>query len=1352
MTAFRSSQWIRLYSKFSRRLGTQSRRIALGVERLEDRCTPSVASLAALPLTFEANVGQADPSVQYLAHGSGYNLALTDQGATLDLSNGNQADALTLQLVGGNATPSLVGLNSQSGVANYLIGDDASQWRTNVPLFGQVEYQQVYPGVDMVFYGNSQQQLEYDLDLAPGADPSQVRLRFTGQQGLEVDGQGDLIVHLAGGDVVQQAPVVYQTAADGSRTPAAGRYVVNDDRTVGVVLGGYDTARALVIDPVIGYSTYFGGGGGAGDFGDGIATDASGNVYVTGTTSSTNFPTSNSFQGANHGISNAFVFKLNAFGALVYSTYLGGSSYDDGNAIAVDSSGDAYIAGDTHSMNFPTAHAAQAAFGGNTDAFLAKLTPSGNALVYSTFLGGSNSDIAHGVAVDGSGNAYVSGFTLSTDFPTVNPYQSSNHGSSDAFVTKFNASGGLVYSTYLGGSSPETTISFPNSSAPAIAVDASGDAYVAGTTNSSNFPIAGSPYQSNKRGFFNVFVTKLNPSGSALIYSTYVGGTGDDEADGIAVDGAGDAYITGLTTSTDFPTVNAAQGSMGGGSNDAFVFKLNASGSALLYSTYLGGSDADRGAAVAVDGAGDAFVVGQTRSTDFPTVRPVQAAYGGGGFDMGDAFATELSPSGSAFVFSTFLGGANDDRGAGVAVDSFGNADVTGSTASANFPTANAFQASLAGAGNAFVAKLIIDPITRGPLTYTVPSGVASSNLTLALNGGLVEVTENGEVVAARMLANTSAVQITGAANVPDALTIDNSGGLIPLPISFDGGAGGNNSVTITGTSAADSLALSPTSALLDSSEMISFSNVQSVTGLGAANDAAYLYDQPGVNTFLSTPAYSVLAGSGYNITVGGFGSIQATAGANASDSASLYDTVGGGVFVGRTDYSYLQIGARINQVVGFKSVLAGITSGLNDSASLIDPKGGASFTAYPGYSYLLGGGVSVTAQNFTQVKAYAPTGSADSAALLDNSGGGQFTGYPGYSYLQVGSFFNTAVGFAAVTAYAPSNSNDSATLIDNAGGGAFTGYFGYSFLINAGFSETAVNFPSVTAANQAGGNDSATLYDNVGGGSFAGGAAYGSQPASSRFVLGAYSNTALGFASVTAVDQVGRDPQAYLFGSAAPGVFEASPNSADFRTPDYHYFLVVSGFIDIQAFSRSGGDSAGLHDSPGDDIFSGAAADSYLKSAANNSDTYENDAVGFAHVYAYSTTGNDHAILTATGANNTFAGSQATSLLTGLNYSIQVSNFFDVNALNEGSPATAFLYDTLDNDVLSVLNTEALLYSTTHTGSNYIINVSSFDVSATATGMNDVEYGAMTSTTTTTNGFQQAQLGAQAPNQPAGR
>ncbi len=384
---------------------------------------------------------------------------------------------------------------------------------------------------------------------------------------------------------------------------------------------------------------------------------------------------------------------------LIYSTYLGGSAWDQGNGIAVDGAGNAYVTGVTRSTDFPTMNPLQPVNGGGNDAFVAKLNPTGSALVYSTYLGGSGEDDGYGIAVDSAGNAYVTGLTLSTDFPTINPLQPANGGGQDAFVTKINAAGSaLVYSTYLGGSG--------NDAAKSIAVDSAGNAYVTGITLSTNFPTMNPLQSANNGGGGDAFVAQLNPTGSTLIYSTYLGGSGEDVGEGVTVDGSGNACVTGFTSSHDFPTENPLQPANGtaGYSTTAFVTKINAAGSALVYSTYLGGSDYDEATGIAVDGAGNAYVTGLTFSHDFPTVNPLQ----GGNHGRGDAFVSKLNPTGSALVYSTYLGGNGEDYGQGIAVDSAGNAYVTGSTASLKyFPTTpGAFQRTCTGGACAFVSRL----------------------------------------------------------------------------------------------------------------------------------------------------------------------------------------------------------------------------------------------------------------------------------------------------------------------------------------------------------------------------------------------------------------------------------------------------------------------------------------------------------------------------------------------------------------------------------------------------------------------------------------------------------------------
>ena len=677
-----------------------------------------------LPLSFEPNEGQTNSQVAFLSRGRGYTLFLTATEAVLSLSSPQssqraqrmtpnflsassassavndpnlQSTVLRMKLVGANPSPRATGLEELPGKSHYFIGNDPAKWRTNVPTYAKVKYEDVYPGVDLVYYGN-QGQLEYDLIVAPGSDPGAIHLAFGGLpfgggDELEIDVQGDLVLHAGGSQIRLQKPLVYQET-DGIRQEISAAYVLNARRQVGFEVGTYDADKPLIIDPVLSYSTYLGGT--AIDRGFGIAVDGAGNAYVTGGSSSINFPVSNPFQAFfPGGAVDAFVTKLNATGsALVYSTYLGGEGDEQGNDIEVDASGNAYVTGQTDSTDFPTAGPIQVVNRGLSDAFVTKLNAAGDDLVYSTYLGGSSSDFGFGISLDDSGNAYVTGQTDSTDFPTALPIQSANGALGDAFVAKLNAAGNVLrYSTYLGGNG--------NDCGFRIAVDASGNAYVHGDTTSTNFPTA-NPFQSTRRGALDAFVTKLNEAANALVYSTYLGGNGNELGFGIAVDTSGNSYVTGVTDSSDFPTASPIQPAFGGGLADAFVTKLNAAGGALLYSTYLGGVATDAGFAIALDTSGNAYVVGLTDSRNFPTASPIQPANGGGD----DAFVTKLNAAGGALVYSTYLDGGGDDRSSDIAVDASGNAYVTGNTGSTDFPTANPFQPSNAGSENAFIAKL----------------------------------------------------------------------------------------------------------------------------------------------------------------------------------------------------------------------------------------------------------------------------------------------------------------------------------------------------------------------------------------------------------------------------------------------------------------------------------------------------------------------------------------------------------------------------------------------------------------------------------------------------------------------
>jgi Beta-propeller repeat len=684
-----------------------------------------------LPMGFEQNQGQIASKVQFVSRGGGAILFLTSNGAVLalnrrlskdeqhgaNLRTTTQQSATTsvVRLTFAGATPGAQagGLEPLPGKSNYFIGNDPAQWRTNVPSYAKVRYSDLYPGVDLVYYANHGQ-LEYDLVVAPGASPRSIRLSLQGADRFEIGANGDLVLHTAGGEVLQRRPVAYQETRNGRRRVEA-RYVPIGEREVRIAVGSYNEGEPLILDPVLDWSTYLGGNGN--DEGHGITIDGDGNVYVTGRMNSITFPVINSVPGsiqpANAGGDDAFVTKINAAGtAILYSTFLGGSGDDWGNGIAVDSAGNAYVTGQTTSTAFPrvSGGSIQSSSGGGQDAFVTKINPSGTAILYSTFLGGTDDDGGFGIAVDDAGDAYVTGYTSSATFPGISgsSIQSVNRGGfGDAFVTKINPVGtAILYSTFLGGAHFDA--------GQGIAVDGAGNAYVTGVTRSTTFPgVGGGSIQSTAGGGQDAFVTKINAVGTALLYSTFLGGSGDDHGFGIAVDGVGNAYVTGQTGSSRFPgtSSSAIQPQYGGDPADAFVAKINSAGNAIVYATYLGGSSEDVGYAIAVDAAGNAYVVGTTNSSDFPVTSgiAIQPVFGG---SNANAFVTKIATTGNAMAFSTYLGGSGGVVGLGIAVDGAGSAYVTGLTTFPNFPGASssAIQPVFGGGDrDAFVVKLRAD-------------------------------------------------------------------------------------------------------------------------------------------------------------------------------------------------------------------------------------------------------------------------------------------------------------------------------------------------------------------------------------------------------------------------------------------------------------------------------------------------------------------------------------------------------------------------------------------------------------------------------------------------------------------
>jgi len=642
----------------------------------------------AIPLFFIANRGQAPRPVQFMATASGLTAYFLRDEVLLRTAGAS----VHVRFEGASAL-AVEGAEPLPAKANFLTGR-SSQWRLQVPTFREVVYRDLYPGVDMVYRGSGHE-LKSEFVVAPGADPTGIRVRYENAGALWIEGDGALVIPVAGLNLRERAPLIYQER-DGSRCAVEGRFELAGDGAVGFVLGAYDATRPLIIDPVLSYSTLLGGSGF--DTAAAIAVDSAGAAYVAGYTDSYNVPTANPEQNFNAGGNDVFVAKLNPAGnGLAYCTYIGGSGDDRAYGITVDSSGSAYVTGSTTSTNFPTRNAVQSKLQGWRNAFVLKLNPAGNLLAFSTYLGGNGSDNGNGIALDSAGNAYVVGDTTSVNFPAT-AFQKGFHGVQDVFVTKISPDGSrLLYGTFLGGANVDR--------GTAIAVDSGGSAYITGSTYSSDFPTMNA-FQRNIAGGGDAFITRLSADGNSLVFSTYLGGSGGtvsypETGQGIALDSQGNAYVVGVTSSSDFPLLQALQPSRLG-ATDAFVTKVNSAG-ALVYSTYLGGSSIDVGNAIAVDQSGAAYVVGYTYSTDLPVATGALQATNAGDCD---AFVAKLTPAGNSLAYLSYLGGSGSDTATALTLDLNGNVYVAGWTLSTNFPLLNPFQSTNAGNYGAFVTKL----------------------------------------------------------------------------------------------------------------------------------------------------------------------------------------------------------------------------------------------------------------------------------------------------------------------------------------------------------------------------------------------------------------------------------------------------------------------------------------------------------------------------------------------------------------------------------------------------------------------------------------------------------------------
>jgi hypothetical protein len=706
---------------------------------LANQAALSVSSTASrfgqIPLMFEPAATSEHGASTYLARGPGYQVALapdrlqillrsTDSLPARHVVNGPaepgtpsplppRRRGFGMELVGGDPKAAAVTEMELPTRVNYFLGADPNAWQTGITTHGRVRYAGVYPGIDLVYYGN-QRRLEHDFVIAPGMDPARIRWRFTGIDRLEPQPDGALWVMVDSATFCFEPPQAYQSADD-QRQPVPVAYRIEPGPEIGFAVGWYDPTRPLVIDPVLAYSTYLGGLGY--EQASGVAVNASGEVYVVGETSSTNFPVANALWPTNGGGyagsqnpygNEAFVAKLSAEGTnLLFATYLGGNGLDVAVAIALDNSGNPVITGLTASTNFPiTPDALQSVLAGEpnlsfyyNDIFATRLSANGDALLYSTFIGGTNDDLGLAIAIDSANALYLAGHTESRDFPVRNsPYEF--QGDTDAFVLKFTpGDADLTYSMVLGGNDFDF--------AQSLAVDSLGHAYVAGNTGSSAFPVTNAFQAEYRGGSYDAFVARVAPAGDRLLFSSYLGSSSQDEALGIALDPDANAYVTGFTQSSSFPVTNALYATKGSG-KDAFVTKFNSSGQ-ILYSTFLGGRSDDEGWAIAVDSTASVHVAGMTQSSDFPLTNQLQSAYQGNR----DMFITKFRPDGQSLNYSTFLGGSRADEARALALDSSGNAYVVGYSSSTDFPVlavSNPIQRfNGGGVADAFVVKIVPD-------------------------------------------------------------------------------------------------------------------------------------------------------------------------------------------------------------------------------------------------------------------------------------------------------------------------------------------------------------------------------------------------------------------------------------------------------------------------------------------------------------------------------------------------------------------------------------------------------------------------------------------------------------------
>ena len=886
----------------------------------------AAAAYASSPLRFEENQGQTTREVRFVSHGSGYELFLTPQEAVLALHSTRRLDlsplhrmayfkalldarkaektaVLRMRLADANPSTKVAGLDPLPDRVDYFLGNDPSAWKTNVRSYGRVKYANVYPGVDLVFYGN-QRRLEYDFIVAPGADPKAIALNVEGARHLRIDAHGDLLVAVGGGEVQLQKPVVYQQI-NGGRREIAGTYTIAGNHQVRFAVAKYDRAEPLIVDPVLLYSTYLGGE--KADSASAIAVDSLGEAVVAGTTFSLQFPTTAGAFTASPLASNVngvvFVTKMDPTGThQLYSSYVGGSGGDVGLGVAFDPSGNILVTGETTSTDFPTTTNAlkQGPNAGNANgtSFVFKLNPTisgAGSLVYSSYLGGTQGTITefgNGIATDKNGAVYVVGLTASqpgaalANFPitTTTAFQATPDPSNTmgtAFLTKLDTTqtgaASLIYSTYLGGNGVHGASQGFGDAAFAVAEDSVGNTYLTGTTTSTNFPTTMTAFQKSAPVAIaggTVFVSRFDATKTAaasLLYSSYLGGDTADFGTAIALGPGNVAYLAGSTTSLLFPTTSGAFQTTGSAAGRAFASLMDTglTGSASLkYSTFLGGSHSDTAASIAADALGNAYVAGGTQSTDFPVTKGAfQTALATGA--TGDGYVTKLNPGGQGaadLVYSTYFGGSGSggfDQVNAIALNMANDGFIAGDTISsaATFPVVpnpGAFQSVLNGPSDAFIAELTFQPtLTVSPISLTfgpqfMHTPTAAQTVTLTNNTitamAFTGVTFSGGVPAAAntdfaSTANTCGTSVAAGASCTISVVFTPSVASVETAnlVITDGDSTSPQTVALTGTGTASALTVAPVSLAFGSQAVGSATPAKTVTLTNNSNAAIAL-------------------------------------------------------------------------------------------------------------------------------------------------------------------------------------------------------------------------------------------------------------------------------------------------------------------------------------------------------------------------------------------------------------------------------------------------------------------------------------------------------------------------------